>query len=126
MELLLTAIPENFDPESPQWIGIFNSLRDNLAEDASITLSAPKPDLTPKNAKGEPITAGAFIIGVASAPAVAKLIGSLNAWIKSLANRKVKVTIQSSGQKISAEATGFAASDVEYLLRIASETLSKS
>jgi hypothetical protein len=121
MELNLTVTPENFDPDSTEWVSICNHLRHSLGEDENLVLSAPKPDLVPKNAKGEPITVGAFVIAVASAPAVVQLFRSLNDWIKNLGSRKVKIAIQSQGHKITAEATGFAMSDVENLVKTMSQ-----
>jgi hypothetical protein len=123
IELDLTVIPENFDPDSPEWIRICNNLHSSLEADDDIILSAPKPDLVPKDVKGEPVTVGAFVIAVASAPAIVRLVGALNAWIKNLGGRKVKITIQTRGQKLTAEATGFSKRNIEDLVKLASRAL---
>jgi Effector Associated Constant Component 1 len=126
VELKFIAIPENFDHKSPEAAKIFRNLREALETDKEVSLSLPKSDAVVKDAKGEPITIGALVIAVASAPAVIRLAKALNTWIRTLGKRKVKITIQTRERKITADARGFSKSDVEELVNAVSEAFSKS
>jgi Effector Associated Constant Component 1 len=123
LDLVLT--PENFDRSAPEWAKICAALRESLEADGEFSITTPKRDAAPRDAKGDPITIGALIIALASAPAVVKLINALNTWISNLGKRRVKMTIQVGGRKLSAEATGFSKNDMEELISAAAKALPK-
>jgi hypothetical protein len=79
---------------------------------------APASDV-PRDAKGDPLTIGAFVLGLAAAPAVVKLVGCLESWIKSLGSRKVTIEIRAGENKLAVSSTGFSKSQVEELIKTA-------
>jgi hypothetical protein len=123
--LNLIAIPENFGADSPEWTIICDHLHKQLNAERELTVSVPPPSATPKNAKGEPITIGALLIALTSAPAVIKLAQSLNTWIASLGNRKVRVEITSGNEKVIIDAKAVSGADVDRLLNSVSKALQK-
>jgi hypothetical protein len=68
----LVATPENFE-KGLEWAAMCDQLRRQLSAETELTVSIPLAGTTPKNAKGEPITIGALVIALASAPAVINL-----------------------------------------------------
>jgi hypothetical protein len=117
IQVNLSAIPENFDQQSILWLRICANLGDQLAAQEGITVSmAPASDV-PRDAKGDPLTIGAFVLGLAAAPAVVKLVHCLESWIKSLGSRKVTIEIGAGKNKLKVSSTGFSKSQVEELIR---------
>ena len=125
VEIQLTITPEDLEPDHPQWVAICNNLRQELEDIENLSISLPTPEETPKDAKGEPVSIGAFILALAAAPAVVKLVGCLNTWLRNLGNRKVTITLTKGKQKITASATGFSEAAVRNIVASAGEQLDK-
>ena len=125
VHLNLLATPQNFPAESNEWHAIARQLQQQLSSEDELAVSVPPQAAAPEDAKGEPITTGALIIALASAPAVIKLVHGINTWIANLGNRQVKIEIETKDAKITIGSKGFSESDINRLVNSVTDAVGK-
>jgi hypothetical protein len=121
----LTITPLDMEQSDPRWAATCNILRQQLQTLNELDVSVPEPSQVPKDAKGDPITIGAFILTLAAAPAMVKLVEVLNTWVSNLGKRKVDMTISIRDKEFTAKAEGYSKAEVQSMMEIVAKQINK-